>query len=330
MREIMAMANRTNTSFYPIDPRGLAVFDDPDAALQAARAEEVRQDARNLNRRLTSLRELAEDTDGLAVVNSNSLDAGLRRIVDDLSSYYLVSYGSTGRLDGKFHSIAVRTSRPGVSIRARRGYLSVKAGDSRTSGPNAPPPPAAPDAITVATRAALDRLAGAVRDLPARTSVAAGWIARGQSQVPSFTFVAEIADRVRGASVDVVVTTEAGQTAGIAQARIAPGSTSAVVTVVGENAGPAAVYAARVRIQGDAGTETLSVPITLPDAPEGSGALYFRRGQTTGNREVATADLRFRRSDQLRIELPAPPHGPVSARLLDRNGNAMSAPIPSW
>jgi VWFA-related protein len=113
MNQVMALANRGNTSFYPIDPRGLAVFDDPDKVLGASSAD-MEQDRRNLSKRLSALRELADGTDGLAIVNTNSLDAGLRRIVDDLSSYYLLSYASSGPLDGKFHSICLsdRSGKP--------------------------------------------------------------------------------------------------------------------------------------------------------------------------------------------------------------------------
>ena len=78
-----------------------------------------------LTGRLNSLRTLAEATDGLAIVDSNDLAGGLRRVVNDLSSYYLLGYYSSGKLDGKFHSIKVRVKRPGVQVRARRGYLAA-------------------------------------------------------------------------------------------------------------------------------------------------------------------------------------------------------------
>src|SRR5205807_9088656 len=81
-------------------------------------------DAALLRTRLNSLRTLADNTDGIALVNSNDLAGGFKRIVDDLSSYYLLGYYSSGKLDGRFHSITVRVQRPGVQVRARRGYLA--------------------------------------------------------------------------------------------------------------------------------------------------------------------------------------------------------------
>ena len=54
------------------------------------------------------------------------------RIANDVSSYYLLSYYSTGKLDGKFHAINVRVNRPGVDVRARRGYLAATEADVRS------------------------------------------------------------------------------------------------------------------------------------------------------------------------------------------------------
>src|SRR3989441_2884900 len=65
----------------------------------------------------------------MAVVSTNDLARGLRRMADDLSSYYLLGYYSTGKLDGKFHSITVRVKRQGVQVRARRGYLAPTAAE---------------------------------------------------------------------------------------------------------------------------------------------------------------------------------------------------------
>ena len=65
-------------------------------------------DAARLRARIDSLRTLGEATDGLAIVDSNDLARGFKRVVDDLSSYYLIGYYSNGKLDGKFHSISVR------------------------------------------------------------------------------------------------------------------------------------------------------------------------------------------------------------------------------
>jgi hypothetical protein len=47
----------------------------------------------------------------------------------------------------------------------------------------------------------------------------------------------------------------------------------------------------------------------------------------TGTREVPTADLRFRRNEQVRVEIPTASSDPPTARLLDRNGQPLAVPV---
>ena len=53
----------------------------------------------------------------------------------------------------------------------------------------------------------------------------------------------------------------------------------------------------------------------------------MRRGPSTGNRDVPTADARFRRAERLIVDAPASSATEVSARLLDRAGNALNVPL---
>ena len=73
------VANRANASFYPIEPRGLVVFDtdigpEPAAAGQCG--------LRMLRQRHETLKTAALNTDGIAVMDSNDINAGLQRVVD--------------------------------------------------------------------------------------------------------------------------------------------------------------------------------------------------------------------------------------------------------
>jgi VWFA-related protein len=134
-RETLDRANRTNTSFYPIDPRRVAVFDEdivPAAGVGWNPPVALKEDRARLRARHTALLTMAESTDGLAVVNTSDMDASLQRINEDLSSYYLLGFYSTQKQDGKFHRLTVRVKRSGVQVRARRGYLAV-------SAPTSPP-----------------------------------------------------------------------------------------------------------------------------------------------------------------------------------------------
>ena len=127
MRDVFDTANRQNTSIYAVDPRGLA-------AVEYGINEGVNQtiDRDHLNSSLDTLRTLAGNTDGRAIINRNDLAVGMKQIIRDSSGYYLLGYNSTqAPTDGKFHEIKVRVSRRGVDVRARKGLLGL---DGRRRG----------------------------------------------------------------------------------------------------------------------------------------------------------------------------------------------------
>jgi hypothetical protein len=110
--------------------------------------------------------------------------------------------------------------------------------------------------------------------------------------------------------------------------RIVPGTASLLLAVVATRSLEAGDYQIRVRSQTPSGVETVSLPITLPPASSASGAVFVRRGPQTGNKDVPTADLRFRRSERLRVEVPSATSA-TGARLLDRTGKATPVPVAS-
>ena len=73
---------------------------------------------------------LAVDTNGAFLPNSSQLHAQLERVAADLTSYYLIGYYSTDtKLDGHYRTITVRSTRPGVEVRARQGYRAASAAE---------------------------------------------------------------------------------------------------------------------------------------------------------------------------------------------------------
>jgi len=69
---------------------------------------------------------LANDTGGIAIVNTSNFGGGFKRIVRDNSAYYVVSFYSSVPRDGAFHRVSVRVkSRPELEIRARAGYQAA-------------------------------------------------------------------------------------------------------------------------------------------------------------------------------------------------------------
>jgi VWFA-related protein len=70
---------------------------------------------------------LAEETGGASITTSNDLAAGLARMARDASSYYLLGYQPERAPDGKWHRVEVKVGRPGLEVRARRGYVATAA-----------------------------------------------------------------------------------------------------------------------------------------------------------------------------------------------------------
>jgi hypothetical protein len=134
------------------DAIGVQGFADQDSAADPATNPPNNIGTRNLTAEVRlsqdSLRRLSEETGGLAIVNRNDFLTAFDRVVADNSSYYVLAYyPPSDKRDGKFHKIDVRVKRPGLVVRARRGY-------------NAPrgkaPAPAAGSGATLEVREALN------------------------------------------------------------------------------------------------------------------------------------------------------------------------------
>jgi hypothetical protein len=90
-------------------------------------------------------------------------------------------------------------------------------------------------------------------------------------------------------------------------------------------------YVVRVGLgSGDTATTVPSrdlLHIAVAAASASLGAIFTRRGPSTGNKDVPTADLRFRRSERVRVEIPTLSTAAPGARLLDRTGKPLAIPV---
>ena len=128
-RDATAAAQRANVNIYGVDPRGLSQFgemidindrsDYPQLEFGTFRGA-----LNELKLAQESLLSLADETGGLAIVNSGDVVGGLGRIVLDNSRYYVIGYYSdTANWKTKFLKIDVTVKRPGLQVRARKGFL---------------------------------------------------------------------------------------------------------------------------------------------------------------------------------------------------------------
>jgi VWFA-related protein len=117
LAELTRAANRANATLYTIDPRGLVAGQDLD--------EEVPTQEWNTYLRETqdSLRVLAEETGGIAVVNQNDFDKALKRIDNETSDYYVLGYYSSNPDPLKRRRrLQVVTTRQGLNVYGRTEY----------------------------------------------------------------------------------------------------------------------------------------------------------------------------------------------------------------
>jgi len=65
---------------------------------------------------------LADDTGGITIRNTNDIEKGLGRVVESMSTYYILGYDAPTHEKPGFKKITVESKIRGVHIRARRGY----------------------------------------------------------------------------------------------------------------------------------------------------------------------------------------------------------------
>ena len=350
MRDVFDTANKQNTSIYPVDPRGLA-------AMEYSINEGVNQttDRNHLNASLDTLRVLASNTDGRAIVNRNDLAMGMKQIIRDSSAYYLLGYSSNQTpTDGKFHEIKVRVNRRGVDLRHRKGYWALTAEDAARA--SAPPKPGAPPAVA----AALNAISEPERGRPARF-----WIgtSRGENGQTRVTFTWQAIPPAAGAQVDansqaarILLTANTpdgralykGRTpddasapaAGAAPAAAAPAAASPVGGQVAFEAPPGQAQL-RIVIEGTRGQviDSVTRELTLPDFTRvqvGLSTPRVYRGRTVRDltsikanpASPPTAEREFSRTDRILIRTEAYTPGgatpEMTARLLNRSGVKMA------
>jgi VWFA-related protein len=153
-QSVISTANRANVSFYGIDARGLLSRGDNTSAMdelrdaargsqqtatdtggRAVRPEEVKaadkaEESMKANVQ-TELRNLAESTGGFLIANTNDLRTPLRKVVEEIESYYEIAYApQIETYDGRFHKTTVRLLNSDAKVQSRSGYFALPPGET--------------------------------------------------------------------------------------------------------------------------------------------------------------------------------------------------------
>jgi len=125
LRRTVQRAVRYNVRLYVVDSRGLGsglsdlvsktTTDDP-YALDFTFDDEA-----------DALNSLGADTGGRVIRNTNNFSRALVEVLADAGSYYVLGVHTPEHQEpGRWYPIEVKVSRPGVSVRARRGYVAAR------------------------------------------------------------------------------------------------------------------------------------------------------------------------------------------------------------
>lgn len=148
-RSVVDTANRANVTIYAVDASGLRaestiaevrremtatgtdrIVQNETGALPVGgsmlRVMERNEDMLRQDPH-TGLGDLARDTGGFLVRDTNNLQSAFTRIDEDMRFHYVLTYAPMNQqFDGQFREIDVKVRRPGARVFARRGYFAVR------------------------------------------------------------------------------------------------------------------------------------------------------------------------------------------------------------
>ena len=125
--EVTRTANRANATLYTIDPRGLVAGADLDVQMDPV------EYGTYVRKTQDSLRVLADETGGIAVVNQNDFTKALKRIDAETSDYYVLGYYSSNPDPLKrTRKVEVKVTKPNLNVISRTSYTLRRPTSSET------------------------------------------------------------------------------------------------------------------------------------------------------------------------------------------------------
>lgn len=145
-RSVINTANRSGVSIYAVDAAGLRVISGNDVTRReisrlanqginrAGEEPTGRPLTMDLERNEDLLRanpesglgQLASETGGLLISDTNNLKDRLRQVDEDLHTYYLLTYVPQNQdYNGRFRQISLKLKRSGLDVQSRKGYFAI-------------------------------------------------------------------------------------------------------------------------------------------------------------------------------------------------------------
>jgi hypothetical protein len=145
-RFVISSANRSAVTFYGVDIGGLSTFSQSQINIAMTRAlntapaagvenvaadpsfhaDDTLQYSLRAANTQESLAQLADDTGGFMIANTNEWKKQLRKVMEDVNTHYEAAYTPKSDVnDGRFRKIEVKVNRENVAVQSRRGYFAL-------------------------------------------------------------------------------------------------------------------------------------------------------------------------------------------------------------
>ncbi len=295
---LIDLARRMNVAINPVNPEGLTMRTNWDNGY---------------------LRQLAEETGGIAIVNNNNIKDGLQRIKHDMPGYYLLGYyTSNTKWDGKMRTLKVKLTSTGDTVRARYEYQAPSAEDVAAMRAAAERPP-------IPTEPTDEELAmGVLARLRRDAVLHIHGVRRGASLLVNVEVPPVDAAQWRTGGTVSVTATDAQGRAISGDATLAANARGAQVELL---VGTADVGPWRIRAQlSNTSTSLEDLSRVTDENGTANNALLFRAGPQAAAPFHPVADPQFWRNERARIEWWLPSTVDTStlkARLLQPSGRPL-------
>ena len=221
-------------------------------------------------------------------------------------------YTTNTKLDGSFRSISVRVKRPGLTVRARKGYRGFTSAELSRGGEERPPSAPrvrrcrrhrglAPPVVNFSARAQF-RIRAAAWSRPAASGTAGAFWVVGELDQQTKRQVAWSGS----AQVDIAVIAADGAQVATRRLDLRPADGAFTVEFPDAPGAAAGDYTVRIRLRSPVDGELAlsdTVRVSVKDGTPLGDAVMWRRGPSTGPQHLRTADPRFRRNERIRLEL---------------------------
>lgn len=133
LREVVDLANRSSVVVYTFDTKGMQSLtiqasDNTYEIIDGHRDFKLRQRVRDFRNSQDGLAYFADQTGGKALLNSNDINGGIQRALDEQAGYYLLAYQPDAETfdaeKRKFNKLEVKVKRPGLEVSYRSGFFN--------------------------------------------------------------------------------------------------------------------------------------------------------------------------------------------------------------